>query len=78
MFNLFDSHEIELPEQLPETPEWSYTPVPEKKTVENKATIIRNAITYLKTTPAVTLVGKGGAYELLEKYASQFEEKNNE
>jgi len=29
---------------------------------------ISDAIAYLKTTPAVTLTGKGGGYELLESY----------
>ena len=38
------------------------------------AEAIRKAIAYLKTTPAVTLVGKGGAYELLEEYANKLEE----
>jgi hypothetical protein len=35
---------------------------------EVKAQTIRDAIAYLKTTPAVTLTGKGGGYELLEAY----------
>ena len=30
---------------------------------------IREIITYLKATPAVTLTGPGGGYELLEKLA---------
>lgn len=41
---------------------------------EIAAQTIRKAIAYLKTTPAVTLVGKGGAYELLEEYANKLEE----
>lgn len=32
---------------------------------------IRKAIKFLKSTPAVTLVGKGGAYELLDGYANK-------
>lgn len=40
----------------------------------SEAEAIRKAIAYLKTTPAVTLVGKGGAYELLEEYANKLEE----
>ena len=40
---------------------------------EHDAKVIRKAIAYLKKTPAVTLVGKGGAYELLEAYADQLE-----
>ena len=35
---------------------------------EVKAQTISDAIAYLKTTPAVTLTGKGGGYELLESY----------
>lgn len=35
---------------------------------EVKAQAIGDAIAYLKTTPAVTLTGKGGGYELLEAY----------
>ena len=35
---------------------------------EVKAQAIDDAIAYLKTTPAVTLTGKGGGYELLETY----------
>lgn len=35
---------------------------------------IRKAIAYLKTTPAVTLSGQGGAYELLEAYAHKLED----
>lgn len=34
---------------------------------------VRKAIAYLKTTPAVTLSGQGGAYELLEAYAQKLE-----
>lgn len=41
---------------------------------EVKAQAIGDAIAYLKTTPAVTLVGKGGAYELLEAYAQKLED----
>lgn len=40
---------------------------------KSEAEIIRKAVAYLKTTPAVTLVGKGGAYELLEAYAQKIE-----
>lgn len=39
-----------------------------------KAEAIQEAIAYLKTTPAVTLVGKGGAYELLEAHARAYRE----
>lgn len=42
-----------------------------------EAEAIRKAIKYLKTTPAVTLVGKGGAYELLEVYANNLEKEEN-
>lgn len=42
-----------------------------------QAETIRKAIKYLKTTPAVTLVGKGGAYELLEAYAQRLEESDD-
>lgn len=35
---------------------------------------IRLVIEYLKTTPAVTLSGQGGAYELLEAWAKRIEE----
>lgn len=36
-----------------------------------KAQAIGDAIAYLKTTPAVTLTGKGGGYELLEAYRQE-------
>ena len=39
-----------------------------------KPKTIREIITYLKTTPAVTLSGQGGAYELLEAYAQKLED----
>lgn len=39
----------------------------------NEAEIVRKIVAYLKTTPAVTLSGQGGAYELLEKYAQKLE-----
>jgi hypothetical protein len=42
-----------------------------------KPKTIREIITYLKTTPAVTLSGQGGAYELLEAYAQKLEEEND-
>ena len=42
-----------------------------------KPKTIRKIITYLKTTPAVTLSGQGGAYELLEAYAQKLEENEN-
>jgi hypothetical protein len=38
---------------------------------EVKAQTISDAIAYLKTTPAVTLTGKGGGYELLEAYQGE-------
>lgn len=41
---------------------------------ERDRQVIKKAIKYLKTTPAVTLVGKGGAYELLEAYAQKIED----
>ena len=44
---------------------------------KSEAETIRKAVAYLKTTPAVTLVGKGGAYELLEAYALKLEENND-
>lgn len=34
-----------------------------------RAAIIREAIAFLKTTPAVLLAGKGGAYERLKGWA---------
>lgn len=37
---------------------------------------IREVIAYLKTTPAVTLAGSGGAYELLEALATRIEGEN--
>lgn len=37
---------------------------------------IREVIAYLKTTPAVTLSGQGGAYELLEALATRLEGEN--
>lgn len=79
MFNLFDEPNIELPPFPPATPEWG-KPQPglDKLVNEIKAQTIRDAIAYLKTTPAVTLVGKGGAYELLDKYAEQFLTDPNE
>lgn len=40
----------------------------ERWLAEVKAQAIGDAIAYLKTTPAVTLTGKGGGYELLEAY----------
>ena len=40
----------------------------------NKAETIREVIAYLKTTPAVTLAGQGGAYELLEKLAKEVDD----
>lgn len=43
---------------------------------EHDAKVIRKAVAYLKKTPAVTLVGKGGAYELLEAYAQKLEAEN--
>lgn len=43
--------------------------------MERDAEIVHKVIKYLKTTPAVTLVGKGGAYELLEEYAQKLEEE---
>jgi len=42
----------------------------------SKAETIREIVAYLKTTPAVTLAGHGGAYELLEAYASRLEGEN--
>lgn len=39
----------------------------------NKPEMIREVIAFLKTTPAVTLAGQGGAYELLEKWAREVE-----
>lgn len=48
-------------------------PDPEAMFRQSRADEIRKAIAYLKTTPAVTLVGKGGAYELLEAYAQRIE-----
>lgn len=45
--------------------------------MSSEAETIRKAVAYLKTTPAVTLVGKGGAYELLEAYALKLEENND-
>ena len=43
----------------------------------SEAETIRKAIAYLKTTPAVTLSGQGGAYELLEAYAQKLEDSGN-
>lgn len=34
-----------------------------------RADVVREAIAFLKTTPAVLLSGKGGAYERLEEWA---------
>lgn len=39
-----------------------------------KPQTIREVTAYLKTTPAVTLSGQGGAYELLEAYAQKLED----
>lgn len=36
-----------------------------------RAEVISDAIAYLKSTPAVLLAGKGGAYELLEKWVTE-------
>lgn len=44
---------------------------------KSEAEVIREAIKFLKKTPAVTLVGKGGAYELLEAYAEKLERGEN-
>lgn len=43
---------------------------------QNEADAIRKAVAFLKKTPAVTLVGKGGAYELLEAYTQKLETEN--
>lgn len=51
-------------------------PDPEAMFRQSRAEEIRKAIKYLKTTPAVTLVGKGGAYELLEAYAQKIEDND--
>ena len=51
-------------------------PDPEAMFRQSRADDIRRAIEYLKTTPAVTLVGKGGAYELLEAYAKRIEDND--
>lgn len=48
-------------------------PDPEVMFRQSRADEIRKAIAYLKTTPAVTLSGQGGAYELLEAYAQKIE-----
>lgn len=75
MFNVFGVPELELPESFPE-PSALFTtsqPVNAVPSNKDKAQVIREAIAYLKKTPAVTLVGKGGAYELLEKYAEDLE-----
>ena len=45
---------------------------------EIKAQVIADAIAYLKKTPAVTLTGKGGGYELLETFAQTYREGSNE
>lgn len=43
----------------------------ERWLAELKAQTITDAIAYLKTTPAVTLTGNGGGYELLEAYKGE-------
>lgn len=45
---------------------------------KSDAEVIRKAVAYLKKTPAVTLVGKGGAYELLEAYAQKLEAEDKQ
>lgn len=75
MFNIFGVPEFELPEKFPE-PQSLFTtsqPIEASPSGKDKAQIIREAVKYLKSTPAVTLVGKGGAYELLEAYAQELE-----
>lgn len=44
---------------------------------QSKPEIIREIIAYLKTTPAVTLNGQGGAYERLEKLIEELEKEPN-
>lgn len=56
------------------TTDWLATEQFDRWLAEVKAQAIGDAIAYLKTTPAVTLVGKGGAYELLEAYAQKLED----